>query len=85
MANHPTASVDLLGEFRAVEVVPRSTTVSILGAVSATIAVLWSVSSASITQNNSKAGSLGGRVLVPLIDANGVAFDDGNGGAFHIF
>jgi hypothetical protein len=85
MSNHPTASVDLLSEYRTVEVVPRSTAVSIIAVVSTTIAALWSVSFADITQNKSEAGSLGGRVLQPLIDANGVAFQDGNGGAFHIF
>jgi hypothetical protein len=85
MAAQPTATVDLLGEFRTVEILPRSTSVSVVAAAKLMAVLLLSVSSAEVAPNNSTAGSLDGRVLEPLIDANGVAFDDGNGGAFHIF
>lgn len=81
----PAATAALVFNAREVSVRAQTAVVAVAAALTAFVAVAWNGGEAAVTQNNSVIGSVVGRLLVPIVDASGVAFDDGNGGAFHIF
>jgi hypothetical protein len=81
----PSAAAALVFNPREVSVLVQTAVVAVAAALTTVVAVAWNGGEAAVAQNNSVIGSAVGRLLVPIVDASGVAFDDGNGGAFHVF
>lgn len=81
----PAASAALVGTERTASFLPRAAIAAVAAALVTTASVSWNGGEAQVAQNNSVIGASEARLLRPLVDASGVAFDDGNGGAFHIF